>query len=152
MNSESLKLLNAYADDVAEGKQIRRAIKLSFLVMETQPAAVGKKAGPAGIGSQHLRKVSLELPASGSFTPLFRAFHLLDEDQQQQSAEACNGDRTSASTMRELRDWLRENAPAVTSAHAQFSAKQSEMNLITFGIKTKFGISIINVSHVLLIV
>ena len=94
-NSDSLKLLNTYVAEIAEGRRIREVVKLEFHVKGGEFAS-----GVAGGDSQRLhgaaafhypssdgeggglRQVAVQLTAKGgSLLPLFRAFDLVGEGE-----------------------------------------------------------------------
>ncbi|KAJ9527460.1 hypothetical protein QJQ45_025732 [Haematococcus lacustris] len=84
-NSDGLKSLNAYVDELSRGR-MPRPTRLEFFVRE---------------GSQ-LRKVEAQLGASGSLGPLFYAFGLISADEMRMN------DISAASTDTNFIGWLRD--------------------------------------------
>ncbi|EFN55586.1 hypothetical protein CHLNCDRAFT_52409 [Chlorella variabilis] len=88
-NSEALKALNVYADQLSQGLR-PQAAKLTFFVrQESEDEALGQ--------------ISAELPSYGSLGPLFFAFGLISEEELKQGAGA-----VSSADDRDLAAWLRE--------------------------------------------
>ena len=95
-NSDSLKLLNTYVAEIAEGRRIREAVRLEFHVKGGGEFASGETGGssqrlhgvaalrftPSAGDGGGMRQVAVQLPAKGgSLLPLFRAFDLVGEGE-----------------------------------------------------------------------
>ena len=125
MNSESLKSLNSYADQISQGHR-PPAVQLEFYVRE-DPTFSTSSSSSSSNGTSFAR-IEASLSNRGSLAPLFLAFGLITVDQTEQieaaqhaafsGAAAANGgdgdhyyDDDDGSTMndgRDLYEWLND--------------------------------------------
>ncbi|GMH38401.1 hypothetical protein BSKO_06285 [Bryopsis sp. KO-2023] len=123
-NSESLKLLNSYLDDLSH-HLIPEPASLEFWVKD----------------DDSLKLISVELTSSGTLSPLFFAFDLISEDDFM-----ANEKETSHST-KDLLEWLRATVDKAVQAADQHYALKARINEVRALLEEKYQLSEIQFGH-----
>lgn len=125
-NSEALKALNVYADQLSQGLR-PQAAKLTFFVrQESEDEALGQ--------------ISAELPSYGSLGPLFFAFGLISEEELKQGAGA-----VSSADDRDLAAWLRETVDEAVRTADQHDSLKRMIRELRVAVQDRFRLAAVQV-------
>ncbi|KAK9861347.1 hypothetical protein WJX84_007981 [Apatococcus fuscideae] len=122
-NSEALKVLNSYLDELASSSH-SHAAQVTFWV---------KTADGAGC-----EKVDAKLPAFGSLGPLFYAFGLISQEDLR-NGSGCLTDGVQDG--RNVVAWLGETVVQALEAAIQHTARQKAIRALSASIKERFQLS-----------
>ncbi|KAL4858162.1 hypothetical protein ACK3TF_001655 [Chlorella vulgaris] len=128
-NSEALKALNVYADQLSQG-------------MRPQPAQLTFYVRQEGSEDDVLGQVSAELPSYGSLGPLFFAFGLISEEELRQGAGSVDG-RTADD--RDLAAWLRETVDEAVRTADQHDSLKRMIRELRVSVQDRFRLAAVQV-------
>ena len=161
VNTESLKRLNAFMDDLADGLR-PDASSLTFFVhsrhnndLKPSGSDDNKTGGisSAKEGSPHVfQKISANLPSNGNLGPLFHAFGLLQpgsEDSDLWDADIDDESFQPDESLIDLINWLRENVGGMNGAVEVHQQMDRENDALCYEIRKRFGLDLLYVSSIL---
>lgn len=127
-NSESLKALNVYADQLSKGL-IPDPARLEFYVKQ---------------GEGTFSKVLTSLPGTASLSPLFFSFGLITEEEALRDAAAV-ASSNGANVGRDLFEWLSTVAEEAALAADQHDAMKREVRSLRSDLEEQYGFAALDI-------
>eukprot|EP00884_Botryococcus_braunii_P001914 jgi/Botrbrau1/11723/Bobra.0195s0050.1 len=125
VNSESLKVLNSYVDDLSRGNDVTTS-QVEFFVEE----------------DKQLIHIVAELPSYGSLGPLFYAFGLITAEQLSKGVGAYHGDEAMDT---DFLEWLGKTVGEALTTAEQHESLKSQVRELRTAVENRFDLIAVHV-------